>query len=126
MISHVVVLNFQCRWRHVQALVDISCHLVDVVLTMVHYPQNDKVSAPGLLVVLLLVSGYSMSSHDSLTIRKLYQTFQRRNNRDAIFPAFSGFPDFFLSVQCKFEIHFSLFLIIILTFYCIPMPILSN
>ena len=37
------------------------------------------------------------------------------------------FPDFwiFVSVQYKFEIHSSVFKIIILTFYSIPMPIIS-
>ena len=44
--------------------------------------------------------------------------------RDAIFPAFSGFPDF-LSVQYKFEIHFYSLLNNIFIFYSIPITILS-
>ena len=42
--------------------------------------------------------------------------------RDAIFPAFSRFPDF-SSIQCEYEVNFSLFKIVIFTFESIPIPI---
>ena len=46
-------------------------------------------------------------------------------HRHAIFPAFSGFFDF-LSVQCKFEVHFSLFFSSLIPFsYSNPMPNVS-
>ena len=51
-----------------------------------------------------------------------YILFREKVSQGCHFSCFFRISGFFLSVQCKFDIHFFIFLINVLTFYSIPMP----